>query len=316
MKHAFLIMAHDQLEMLKNTMEALDHEDNALFVHVDLKCSAFDEADFESICHLSSVTFIERRSLSWGGYSLVECELHLLDIAQRSGPFGYYHLISGVDYPLKSNEYIHSFFAQNIGKEFIHVDVGWTNQSEIRRRYMYYHPLQEYWGRCNTLVKKALRRVTNMIMIGFQKFVLRVDRRRQNKNTLFHGGMQWFSISNDFCSYVLSKKDWIFRTFRMGLCVDEIFLQTVVMNSPFSESVFTPNCADKCVSSMRLIDWGRGKPYTWKLADFPELVGSSCLFARKFSCRTEDEKELIKSLKAHSASKHKVNDQAIAPMNT
>ena len=33
---------------------------------------------------------------------------------------------------------------------------------------------------------------------------------------------------------------------------------------------------------MRLIDWKRGEPYTFKKEDFDELVYSKMLFARKF----------------------------------
>ena len=33
---------------------------------------------------------------------------------------------------------------------------------------------------------------------------------------------------------------------------------------------------------MRYIDWNRGGPYVWKSCDFPELIDSDFLFARKF----------------------------------
>ena len=32
----------------------------------------------------------------------------------------------------------------------------------------------------------------------------------------------------------------------------------------------------------RLIDWNRGSPYTFRQADFQELMASDCMFARKF----------------------------------
>jgi hypothetical protein len=38
---------------------------------------------------------------------------------------------------------------------------------------------------------------------------------------------------------------------------------------------------------MRLIDWNRGTPYTYRLPDFDELMNSDCLFARKFDMNVD-----------------------------
>ena len=37
MRHAYLIMAHDQPEVLKSLLLCLDHRDNDVFVHLDKK---------------------------------------------------------------------------------------------------------------------------------------------------------------------------------------------------------------------------------------------------------------------------------------
>lgn len=71
------------------------------------------------------------------------------------------------------------------------------------------------------------------------------------------------------------------RRFRLTLAPDEIFLPTLVWNSPFRRSLY--DTADPSRGSLRLIDWKRGSPYTWAEADFDELMHSSALFARKFS---------------------------------
>ena len=46
---------------------------------------------------------------------------------------------------------------------------------------------------------------------------------------------------------------------------------------------------------MRLIDWKRGNPYVWTLADKEELEQSNRLFARKFDMEHED---IIRWIKA------------------
>lgn len=36
-KHAMLIMAHNQFEILEKLMQQLDHESNDLYIHIDRK---------------------------------------------------------------------------------------------------------------------------------------------------------------------------------------------------------------------------------------------------------------------------------------
>lgn len=58
-------------------------------------------------------------------------------------------------------------------------------------------------------------------------------------------------------------------------CADELFLQTVVMNSNLKSRVTGYN--------LRHIDFNRGRPYTWREEDLSELLNSKDLFARKFN---------------------------------
>lgn len=46
----------------------------------------------------------------WGDISVVDAEFALFDEAYRRGEYSYYHLLSGVDMPLKTQNYIHRFF--------------------------------------------------------------------------------------------------------------------------------------------------------------------------------------------------------------
>ncbi len=83
-------------------------------------------------------------SVSWGGYSQVQCEILLLKEAIEHN-YDYYHLMSGVDLPIKTNKEIHEFFIKNKGKEFISFDKKAT-KSSIRERIIYYYPFQDKFG--------------------------------------------------------------------------------------------------------------------------------------------------------------------------
>lgn len=88
-------------------------------------------------------------------------------------------------------------------------------------------------------------------------------------------GSNWFSITQEFAEYVVSKEAEIKGLFQYTCCADEIFLQTLLLNSKFIE-----RCAN---DNLRLIDWKRGNPYTFREDDFEEIIRSEKLWARKFS---------------------------------
>lgn len=77
-----------------------------------------------------------------------------------------------------------------------------------------------------------------------------------------------FSLSESFFSRAY------YKYFRYSQCADELFVQTILINSPRIEKIIDSN--------LRCIDWKRGNPYTFKLEDYEMLMGSNKLFARKF----------------------------------
>ena len=116
MKHAYLIIAHNEFEILKRLIQALDDERNDIYIHFDRKLNHYPD------CRTSyaKLTFLEERmDVRWGDISVVDAEFALFDEAYRRGEYSYYHLLSGVDIPLKTQNYIHRFFEKNAGKEFV-----------------------------------------------------------------------------------------------------------------------------------------------------------------------------------------------------
>jgi hypothetical protein len=86
--------------------------------------------------------------------------------------------------------------------------------------------------------------------------------------------------------FVLEHEPWITKTFRHGLSCDEVFLQTLVMKSPFQARLHDPRGG--MTGNLRYIDWRRrdgNSPYTFRMTDWEELLraGGEACFARKFS---------------------------------
>ena len=120
-KHAILIIAHAQQELLETLCELIDHERIEIFIHIDKKWKNFDEAHLRERVKFSTLKILDTRiDVQWGSHTQIWCELALLKEAAKT-PHDYYHLLSGVDLPLKTPDKILNFFDENAGKEFVHM---------------------------------------------------------------------------------------------------------------------------------------------------------------------------------------------------
>ena len=143
-KHAYLIMAHNQMDILKKLLEEIDYEQNDIYVHIDAKAGEIDRDNLIKHVTKSKVYFVNRMSITWGGASIVKCELRLMKKAAKVG-YQYYHLLSGNDFPIKTQKQIHDFFDSNSGKEFI--EYWKRDKKDYEYRVQYYYPFQEKIGR-------------------------------------------------------------------------------------------------------------------------------------------------------------------------
>lgn len=200
-------------------------------------------------------------------------------------PYAYYHLISGVDLPIKSNDEIHAFFDQNEGKEFVHFSKNEPDPG-FATRIRYYH-----------LFRKKRNGFTKVLaQIAFRLQVLfRVDRLK-GQNLVVQKGTNWFSITGDFAKYIVSQADRVEQLFAYCYCGDEVFVQTMLVNSPFAANLYMPNCNNDQMACARLIDWERGRPYVFRMADYDEIMQSPAMFARKFSMQADS--EIVKAIQA------------------
>mgnify|MGYP000980063401 CR=1 FL=1 len=112
MKHAYLILAHHEPEVLQLLLTSLDDARNDIFLHIDRRSKRLF-ARFEKWQPQSAGFFLleEREAPAWGHISIVRAELRLFSAALAQGEeYAYYHLLSGMDLPLKSQDEIHDFF--------------------------------------------------------------------------------------------------------------------------------------------------------------------------------------------------------------
>ena len=280
MKHAYLIMAHNQFDLLEKQLILLDDIRNDIYLHIDKKVKDFDFLYFKNLIKKSNIFFIDRIDVHWGGYSFIKCEMQLLKLSVNK-KYDYYHLLSGVDLPLKNQDYIHNFFCRNHGKEFVNFGSDdWINS--VKYRVLYYHLLPKYFRLNNPLLNTTQNKIRSVIL-KTQK-LLNI-KKNIDSDLKIKAGCNWFSITHEFASYVVNKNDWVKKYFKASLCGDELFLQTILFNSKFNKNTYLQGKGYE--SCMRLIDWERGDPYTFQNNDFDYLIKSKKLFARKFNYSTD-----------------------------
>lgn len=303
-KHAYMIMAHNDFYTLEKIVMLLDDYRNDIYIHLDKK------ADYKEAMHLidivkeANVYFTKTRiDVKWGGATQVYAELTLLEEAIVK-KYNYYHLISGSDLPIKSQNFIHKFFEINNGKQF----VGFNNIDKERGKIKYYYFFQELAPRKTSvksvrgIIKNILHiicRILDRILIGLQ-IIFKINRLR-NSNYKICRGANWFSITHDLARDLVENKDILKEMYKYTAYPDEIFVQTFVYNSQYLDNVYELN--NEYEGCMRFIDWNRGWPYIFRKNDFKDIIESNKIFARKFNSSVD--KEIIDNIYTYVANMNK-----------
>lgn len=109
----------------------------------------------------------------------------------RNKHYDYYHLLSGADLPIKTQEEINLFFEKNNGFEFVQYDTDerLKKDKEIGRRTKLYHFLQNYRRRYNWKPLNSFFTLLERILLAVQ-LLLRIDRMKKYQNVVIKYGSQ------------------------------------------------------------------------------------------------------------------------------
>lgn len=317
MKHAYLIIANRNPSQLQMLIDMIEDYRNDIYILVDSKSH-----DFPKMFHSdkSKVIMLPRIPIYWGDVTQIKAELKLLECATQTFNYSYYHLVSGLDLPLVTQDEMHRFFDSHPNKEFIGYNkffhsslldfikikirdrkkIGGkkllnkyktTNMLSARVRNHFFK--KSY--RKNTFILNMYRKFENNFLFLFP----------QDKNISF--ASQWVSIDNDLATCLVESKEKIIDKYKNGVLVDEIFLPTFINeNSKFKERVYsTKKLGDhtlKLRGNLRFINWNEeslstGSPGNITINDYSELMkakDSGYLFARKFDIN--EDREIIDKL--------------------
>lgn len=276
-KHAYLFMVHSNFPVVQAAFRIIDDPRNDIFVRAE------GEEDIYAQVHLkhSKVHVVNCKTAAvWGG-TIHRAEMELIKFAAQSGKYGYLHLLSESCLPIKTQDEIHSFFDSN-PENPIYLHVNCHVFPEIQDRCKTKYPfVNRYWFRKSKWIKAlALAMVKTKIAFG-------VNRLKHNQELpVIWGGWNWFSIPGDFAAYVVEKESLIYQTFDNTLAADEVFLQTLAMNSRFRDRMYGFDGRDDAQNaSKRMINWNKKHwtPLVFTARDYDAIMANkNCFFARKF----------------------------------
>jgi len=278
-KHAYLITFNNNYQVLSACLRMIDRRENDIFILGDKKVFKKLEDVGECLPTLSNANLriLEPMIINWGAYSQIDAELVLMKAAIKEGAdYSYLHFLQNSDLPVKSQDEIFRYFDSHQGIEFVNVDPGWEDRV-WRAQYRFYF-CQNRWCRNNIMLK------------GLNLFVYycqRLFNLKTNDDISMYVGSALFSITLPCAKYLVSTETEIKRRFKWSYCGDEIFIQTMIMNSPFADKLM--KLADGQTNNAVLVDWQKphrhNSPRLWRKEDFNEIIEKSSpdfCFARKF----------------------------------
>lgn len=216
---AFLILAHTDPYVLKKLCEALDDCRFDLYIHIDKKS---DIASFHienyalKYSHLYVIP--KRINVRWGDISVVDATISMYRQAYESENYFRYVTLSGLDFPIKSNDEIYNTLTRD-NIEFIQGNpVRGAELHKVKNIYLW--KLGRFGG--------VIRRVMKLLRIE-RKGELNIN----GKAAQVYFAPQWHALSGKFVEYMLSviQNDNVREFFRFSYAPDELMLPTILFNN-------------------------------------------------------------------------------------
>lgn len=284
MKQAILLMAHKNYYQLEKLINYFCGRCD-IYIHLDKK-SDLTKEEIIKLKSLDGVCAVyQKYKVNWGAFSILQTEMYLLEKALNKDKYGYFHLISGQDYPLKSlNSFLH-FFETTPIKGFVntnHMPNKLVDENTFQR--LQYHYFMDWFNYKTESGQDIIDKI-----VDFQK---KIGYKRRIPDQMWHlyCGSAWFSIDYDVAKYLLfytKYKPSFYHRMRTTFVPEEVYVSTVILNSPFKLSI---NCNDDC----REILWDKTKnvdsPQIASLEHIKRMIKRpNAFFARKFELDKSEE---------------------------
>ena len=296
MKLAFLNLCHTDAPIVaRAAAKLLSHEDFDMYVHVDKKSELAPFID--TLSKIPRVYFAdERTKVYWGGFNAIKATIALIRQALTSSRgYDYFVLLQNLDYPIKSNEFIHYFFETNNGTEYIRgCPISRSKDWHYSRKYKIFNQRDDDFYLIKHTRPRMYLRYAHMILksLGtiFSNGVIIEDGQVFD---LYYGAAQW-AITRELAKHFVEFYDThpMFNRFMEHIQFpDEEYFHTIVHNSPFKY-----RCVKYDEPAQRwLVNWRNLHYYEYPgtitvltESDYDKIMIEDALFIRKVQSGVSD----------------------------
>jgi Core-2/I-Branching enzyme len=269
MRLAYIVSAYKYFEQLNRLVHRLHDVGVGVFIHVDERSGAIDTL-VEATRGLGNVHFLDRHPCVWGDFGHVAASLKGIEaIVRQAVRFDYVILLTGQDYPIKTTRQIRD-----------------TLQRADGRSFMNYFPLPtSEWegGGLDRIQRWHVHTANRHLVLPPRGWSF--PKRRFPRGFRPFGGSSYWCLAWECVWHVhqFARAHPRFVDFFRHVDVpDELFFQTVLLNSPLGERIVNDD--------LRHIEWRdhtSGSPSVLTSSDFPAIQASPKLFARKFDATVD-----------------------------
>jgi hypothetical protein len=288
-KIAYLVLAHRYFDQLFRLVDRLNAGNVVFYIHIDKKVSQKDYTFVtEHFQSFENVHFTKRFTCYWAGFGIMRATLQgIKEIVESKSDADYIVLLSGQDYPIKTNSYIHNFFSEKKGISFVsHMRFphpewgscrgGWDRVQLWHFITKYNHrtyPSRNFFGYGRL---RFLNGLWNKVYPSLPSF------RRTFPNGMHpYGGAQFWCLSKKHYlavhQFVEANPNYV-NFFRYVFVSDELLVQTIVGNS------FPPDEVHN--DTLHFLEWYRDGAIL-NSSDMPTISSTHYLFARKFDATVD-----------------------------
>lgn len=298
MNIAYLISAHTDAPQLKRLIDAL-HKDAEFFIHIDKKS---DITKFTSIIKGENIHFLEDRyDVRWGTIIEVYYQMALIQevLDCRPKTFDRIFFLSGMDYPLWSNERITQYL-ESIGDKEILMGVNMTHPDTPKKQTELYTTARPFFN-LPFLSNKTNERIGILCRKIKKALGMKKSLTLPNGWTLYKGSAWWcitYGLAEKLADTFYNNRE-VYKYFVDSFGSAETFIQTVAFNSEYKSRCIEydgPYPGLDVLTPMHFIDY---EPVIKVMdeTDYERLIKSDKMFTRKLlSVKSDTLVKLLKDL--------------------
>lgn len=281
MNIAYLISAHTDAPQLKRLIDAL-HKDAEYFIHIDKKS---DITKFTSIIKGENIHFVENReNVRWGTIIEVFYQVELIEVALDYGKtFDRIFFLSGMDYPLWSNERITKYL-ESLGDKEILMGVDMTRPDTPEKQKDLYTTARPFYD-----VSFLSNKMNERLGILSRKILKALGSRKKlimRNGWKLYKGSAWWCITPELARVIVDtflENKAVAYYFIDSFGSAETFIQTVAFNTKFKSRCIEydgPYPGLDALTPMHFIDY---EPVIKVMdeTDYDRLIKSDKMFTRK-----------------------------------